>query len=871
MRSILITLVSLICFTSLSAQIPGGGRMGGGGNMNMGRFYGKVVDAKANKPVEAASVQLIQSKFDTVSKKRKDTVLAGMLTAKNGEFSLENLPLFGNFRLSITGIGYKPFEQKVAFEMKMTGGDMSSALNSMDKDLGNIKLEEDAQVLESVTVTGNKPLMQMGIDRKIFNVEKNITSAGGSAVDVMRNIPSLNVDIDGNVTLRNAAPTIFVDGRPTTLTLDQIPADAIESVELITNPSAKYDASGGQSGILNVVLKKARKTGYNGGIRAGIDSRARLNLGGDINARQGKINVFANAMMNQRKSIGWGETDRLNTLIEPNTSIFQDNDNTSKGTFGFGRVGFDFFINNRNTITVAQTFVRGKFNFDNRNYTFTDTLTGNSGFETGYRNTLGESTFKNNGTTISYKKLFTKAGREWTADLNYNAMENNMDQQIRFRSFNDMNQTDPKFPERLQTIDGGGNNKFFTAQTDYVNPLNDNSKLEGGLRAQIRTFESRQLNYINGVLLPNISNNFKYTDYVYAGYVVYSQKVKDKFNYQLGLRAESSSYSGEQIGKATFKNEFPLSLFPSVFFTKNLKNKQDLQLNYTRKINRPNFFQLMPNTDFSDPLNLQTGNPNLKPEFTNSLELSYQKTYGEKNNTFIATAFGKYTTNLIARYQNWQQLGSSTDSAFVSTYINASSAYASGLELIFRNTITSWWEINFNTNLYYSKINGSNVIASLENERTSSFSKLNNTFKLPKGWSIQLSGEYQSKSALPVSTGNSGGGGRGGGGWMMGPSSTTQGYIAANWGADIGVRKDFKIGKNQANLSLNFNDIFRSRRYFVHSEAVGFVQDAWNRRDPQILRLNFSYRFGKFDAALFKRKNTRAEAEGMSNGMQGIQ
>ncbi len=870
MRSIFITLISLICFTSLSAQVPAGGRMGGG-NMNMGRFYGKVVDAKSSKPVEAASVQLIQSKFDTISKKRKDTVLAGMLTAKNGDFSLENLPLFGNFRLSITGIGFKPYEQKVAFEMKMTGGDMSSALNSMDKDLGNIKLEEDAQVLESVTVTGNKPLMQMGIDRKIFNVEKNITSAGGSAVDVMRNIPSLNVDIDGNVTLRNAAPTIFVDGRPTTLTLDQIPADAIESVELITNPSAKYDASGGQSGILNVVLKKARKTGYNGGVRAGIDSRARVNLGGDINARQGKINVFANAMMNQRKSIGWGETDRLNTLIEPNTTIFQDNDNTSKGTFGFGRVGFDFFINNRNTITVAQTFVRGKFSFDNRNTTFTDTLSGNAGFETGYRNTIGENTFKNNGTTISYKKLFTKAGREWTADLNYNAMDNTMDQNIRFRSFNDMNQTDPKFPERLQTIDGGGNNKFFTAQTDYVNPLSENSKLEGGLRAQIRTFESRQLNYINGILLPNISNNFKYTDYVYAGYAVYSQKVKDKFNYQLGLRAESSSYSGEQIGKATFKNEFPLSLFPSVFLTKNLKNKQDIQLNYTRKINRPNFFQLMPNTDFSDPLNLQTGNPDLKPEFTNSLELSYQKTYGEKNNTFIATAFGKYTTNLIARYQNWQQLGSSTDSAFVSTFINASSAYASGLELIFRNTITSWWEINFNTNLYYSKINGSNVIASLENERTSSFSKLNNTFKLPKGWSIQLSGEYQSKSALPVSTGNSGGGGRGGGGWMMGPSSTTQGYIAANWGADIGVRKDFKIGKNQANLSLNFNDIFRSRRYFVHSEAVGFVQDAWNRRDPQILRLNFSYRFGKFDAALFKRKNTRAEAEGMSNGMQGIQ
>ncbi len=868
MRSLIFTLLCLLCFTTIHAQMPGGaGRMGG--TQMTGRFYGKVIDSKAGKPIEAASVQLIQSKFDTVTRKRKDTILTGMLTSKNGEFSLENLPLFGNYKLNITGIGYKSYEQKVAFEMKMSGGDMSSALNSMDKDLGNIKLDEDAEVLQSVVVTGNKPMMQMGIDRKIFNVEKNITSAGGTAVDVMRNIPSLNVDIDGNVTLRNAAPQIFVDGRPTTLTLDQIPSDAIESVELITNPSAKYDASGGQSGILNVVLKKARKTGYNGGVRAGVDSRGRINLGGDINARQGKINVFANAMLNQRKSIGWGETSRINTLTEPNTSIFQDNDNTSTGMFGFGRIGFDFFINNRNTITIAQTFVRGNFKSDNRNYTFTDTLDNTAGFETGYRNTLGEFNFRNNGTTVSYKKLFTKAGREWTADLNYNAQSNDNMQDIRFRSFNDMSQQDPKFPERLQRIDGGGSNKFITAQTDYINPLSDNAKLEGGLRAQIRTFESRQLNYLNGTLLPNISNNFEYTDYVYAAYAVYSQKVKDKFNYQLGLRAESSSYSGEQIGKQTFKNEFPLSLFPSVFLTKNLKNKQDIQVNYTRKINRPNFFQLMPNTDFSDPLNLQTGNPDLKPEFTNSLEIGYQKTYGEKNNTFLATAFGKYTTNLIARYQNWQQLGSSNDSAFVSTFVNASTAYAAGLELIFRNTITSFWEVNLNTNIYYSKINGSNVIASLENERVSSFSKLNNTFRLPKGWSIQLSGEYQSKSALPVSTG--GGGGRGGGGWMMGPSSTTQGYIAANYGADIGIRKDFKIKGNQANLSLNFNDIFRTRRYYVYSEAVGFVQNDWRRRDPQILRLNFSYRFGKFDAALFKRKNTRAEAEGMSNGMQGVQ
>ena len=853
--------------------MPGMRPGGGGAAMNIGRFYGKVLDAKTNKGIEAVSVQLVLSKFDTVDKKRKDTIISGMLTKKSGEFSLENLPVFGNYNLKITAIGYKPLEQKVAFQMRPpSGGDMSQALAGVDKDLGNIKLEQDAEVLESVTVTGNKPLIQMGIDRKIFNVEKNITSAGGTAIDVMRNVPSLNVDVEGNVTLRNSAPQIFVDGRPSTLTLEQIPADAIASIELITNPSAKFDASGGQSGIINIVLKKARKAGYNGSLRAGIDSRARFNAGGDINVRQGFVNFFANAMYNQRKSIGWGETDRINLLQIPRTSIFQDNDSEFEGAFAFSRFGLDFFIDNRNTLTISQVIVGGNFEFDNRNTSRIDTAGGT--FETQYRNTLGDNTFRNYGSQMSFKHLFAKAGKEWTADVNYNRSKQTSLMDIRFRSFNDIQQNDPKSPEVLQSIDGGGTNRFLVAQTDFVNPLTENIKYEMGLRTQIRTFTSRQLNYFNGVFNPAISNNFEYTDYVHAAYISYSQKIKDKFSYQLGLRAESSSYSGEQLGKATYTNEFPISFFPSIFMTKTFKNQQDLQLNFTRRINRPNFFQLMPNTDFSDPLNYQTGNPNLRPEFTHSLELSYQKTYGEKNNTFLATLFGKYTTNLIARYQRPEKLGSTNDSALVSTWVNATSAYASGLELIFRNTLTKWWELNLSSNIYYSKINGSNVVADLENERTSWSAKLNNTFKVAKGWNVQLSGDYQSKSALPVTTSNSGGGNRGGGGgggFGFGAPSTTQGYINANYGIDLGIRKDFTIKKNNASISLNVNDLLRTRRYFVHAESSYFVQDDWRRRDPQIVRLNFNYRFGKFDVALFKRKNMRSEQEGMQNGMQGVQ
>lgn len=224
--------------------------------MPTGRFYGKIVDV-SGKGVEAASVVLLATKMDSVTKKPAEVVAGGMLTTASGDFSIDNVPLMGRYKLKVTGIGFKAYEKPVAFEMPRNGGgDPLAMLGALDKDLGNIKLEIDNQVLGNITVTASKPLLQLGIDRKVFNVDKNLVSAGGTAVDVMKNVPSLNVDIDGNVTLRNAAPQIFVDGRPTNLTLEQIPADAIESVEIITNPSAKFDASGGTAGILNIVLEK---------------------------------------------------------------------------------------------------------------------------------------------------------------------------------------------------------------------------------------------------------------------------------------------------------------------------------------------------------------------------------------------------------------------------------------------------------------------------------------------------------------------------------------------------------------------------------------------------------------------------------------
>lgn len=881
MRRILFVLSAFLLTLPAMAQFPGGGggRPGGGGmggNMNIGHFYGKLVDSKTNKGVEAASAQLIQSKFDTLTKKRRDTVIAGMLTRRDGEFSFENLPLFGNYRLKITAIGYKTLEQKVAFEMKMPNRDasasgqapdMSQALAGIDKDLGNIKLEVDAKVLETVTVTGTKPLFQMGVDRKIFNVEKNLVSTGQTAQELMKSIPSVNVDIDGNVTLRNAAPTIFVDGRPTTLTLDQIPADAIESVEIITNPSAKFDASGGTAGILNIVLKKNRKAGYNGNIRAGIDSRGKFNLGGDINIKQGKVNFFANAAYNQRKSISNSNSFRHN-IVSPPVDVDQTSDATSNGSFMFGRAGLDYFLDNRNTITISGVAVRG--NFKNNETLDFDSISNGSVFTKGVQQTNTEFTFHNFGGALSYKHNFTKAGKELTADINYNhSMNDNTGDYI--TNFFQPDNITPKGFNTFRRTTGDGNNKFFTTQLDYTNPINEKSKIESGARVAIRDNSSISNNYFrdstgNFNFNPQLSNNYQFTDRVYAAYVTFSRKAK-AFNYQLGLRAESSDYTGTllQSVKSTFSTNYPISLFPSVFITKELKNKQDFQINYSRRINRPNFFQLIPYVDISDPQNFTVGNPALKPEFTNSFELSYQKTF-PKNHSLLITTYFKYSTDLITRYTYRDKItASSPDSAYYTTYKNANNSMAYGLEVTSRNPLTKWWDMTTNINFYNSKINGSNIDPTLNNQRLSYFAKWNNSFKLPKNFSIQFSGDYQSKAVLPQS---GGGGGRGGGGMFGGsPQPSAQGYINPNYGFDIAVKKEFLKNK-AASLTLAMNDIFRTRKYSYHSESTFFVQDYERRRDPQILRLNFNYRFGKMDISLFKRKNMKGGMDGIQEGAQ---
>ncbi|TND07818.1 MAG: TonB-dependent receptor [Bacteroidetes bacterium] len=846
-----------ILFAGILSAQPGGGR----GGMNMtGRFYGKIVDQSGKKGVEFATVTLFQSIFDSVSKTQKRKLITGQITESNGDFNLENVPVRGKFTLRIIAIGYDSLIREVSFSQ-----------GSFDKDLGNIAIKVRAQEMKEVVVDGTAPTVELKPDRRIYTMDKNAIATGGTAEDALKTIPTVSVDLDGNVSLRNSAPQIFVDGRPTTLTLDQIPADAIQTVEVITSPSAKYDASGGGAGIINIVLKKDRRFGYNGNIRAGIDQRTKMNGGADINVRQGKINMFASANVNQRLSISEGETTRLNLFETPNSSVLQTSHSEFNNIFITGRGGLDYFIDNRNTLTLSGSYTTGRFKPYDEQTAATDTLHASGTTSSNYeRITDSKRMFENYGASLLYKKLFTKEGKEWTADINYNSASSENSSKTTTNYFD----TGQLVPDRtaLQQQSGGGGTRFLTGQTDFVTPLNDKMKIETGARVSVRLFTSgADVAVYNEATakydtIENKYSDYEYTDNVYAAYGTFSHAIKTKFSYQAGLRLESSDYRGKLNATGeTFRNLYPLSFFPSASASYKPNDKHDFQLSMSRRINRPNFFQLMPFTDYSDSLNLSRGNPLLKPEFAYKAEFTYMRIFSRETN-ILASVFYRNTQGLITRYQVTEYDSTLGRDALINTYENASYSYTYGGDLSATIAAKKWLEINPSVSAYYTGIDGSNISTGLTNALFSWDADLNLTFRFPKNITLQLMGEYNSKTANAGGGGGGRMGGMGGGGMYGGSTSSVQGYNEPNYSLDLAARYSFPKTK-VATISVSVNDVLKTRISASHSESEYFVQDSWRVRDQQIFRLNFSYRFGKFDAALFKRKNTKSGGDGMEMGM----
>ncbi len=846
---------------------PGGpGGQGGpgakaGAPPSIGRAYGKVTDS-TGQPMGQVSALVLKSTVDPASKKKKLVLIKGVDTKANGEFDFEDLPIASPLVLKLSATGYKA--QDISFMIIPAAaaakpGDQANPLGnlpSFNKDLGAIKLAADMKELSTVTVTAKTPTMRLDMDKKVFNVDRNIVSAGGTAQDVMRNVPSVNVDIDGNVSLRGATPTIFVDGRPTTLSLDQIPADAIESVEVMTNPSAKYDASGGGSGILNIVLKKNRKQGYNGSISAGMDSHGAPNALVGLNARQGKVNLSLNGMYNGMNGKTVGTTDRYTYLKSDTTHLLQNDLQRNKGHFMFGQIGADYFVTNKTTLSASYIKVHGNFGPTDISNIQTDSLSklGNS---TSYslRNSNSTREFDVNGVQVGMKHLFAKEGEQLTADGSYFGVTSHSSSLYTTDYYTTTPGT-PVIGTTRQQVLGTASPAFTTIQTDYTNPLGKKSKLEAGLRASFQKLSNYNDTYIldeqgNATLTPYGTSNYTSISRVFAAYVNFSSTI-DKFSYSIGLRGESSNYSGDLLNVGQhFHNSYPTSLFPSLFLSEKLEHDQEIQFSATRKVNRPGFFQLIPYTDYSDSLNITRGNPDLVPEFTNSFELTYMKTFPHSN-TLLISGYYKYTSNMMVRYQD-SGVNPIGQPVLINTYENAKNGYTVGGEITSTDNITPWWDISLNLNIYNSHINTDNLKQPSQDAILSWFGKFNSNFKLPYNFSVQLTAIYQSKTNLPVNLNTN----------NFGPpgattQSSSQGYIKPYYGFDLAVKKTF-LKNNAASVTASMTDIFRNRWSNQYSQSEFFAQEYDRLKDPQLFRVVFAYRFGKMDLNLFKRKDMNSQ------------
>jgi outer membrane receptor protein involved in Fe transport len=829
-------LLVLFSSASLLAQFPGMGG-GGGGNrgmnvssMNIAHLYGRILDSKTKEPVEFAAVALLW--FD------KDSAIAGCLAKSNGDFSLENLP-FGGYRLRITFLGYKNYEQKIFVNMQ-----------NVDKDLGNIMLEPDAAVLGEVTVTEEKSTMTMSIDRKVYNVDKDLSTRGGTGLDAVKNIPSVSVDADGNVTLRNNGVMIYVDGRPTTLTLQQIPSDQIERIEIITNPSVKYDASA-TGGILNVIMKKNTKPGYNGMVMGGVGTNDRYTGMVNLNVKESPFNFFVMYNYNQSTNLNNGFTDRTNFNNGTLLGYYNQTDLARfSNAFQFGRAGFDYNINNRNSITLSGNYVHGQFNtFDVQQSTISDA--NSNVVNSGHRTNDSKSWFTNYTAQIQYRKTFPTAGKELTSDLNFNHNFGNSGYLYETQNYLLNSSTLDPYLSNYYVNDGNSGANMYNYQLDFINPINDYTKFETGVKANY----SHSLNEQNTFFKTyadqdftqdtSLTNHYAIDNLVTAAYVNYSSKIWG-IGYQGGLRYESSYYKGTLTNKGqSFSYQYPTgidnlmnALFPAVYFSKKLPHNQELQLNFSRKINRPNFFQLMPFVMASDQQNIRIGNPKLSPEFYNLAELNYNIQWGKLN--YLTSLYGRYTENPITNVAYPQSPGSLV---LINTFQNGTNSFVYGSEHTLKFTVFKNLDVTANFNYFYTNITWNpSPTTSQTNSGYAYTTKGTLLYKFPKNISLQLNGTYESPKIIP------------------------QGTTRPMYFMDATLSYNYKF-KWMFNLLLS--DAFNSKRMGTHYDTPYYIQDMSRRRESRYLRFSITYLFGKMDVSIFKKAKQQRGDNSQMDGMGG--
>ena len=773
-----------------------------------GRVYGKLVDAFSGKPVEFAAVAVLWL--------NKDSVIGGALAQENGEFSIDKLPGLGTFRLRAVQVGYKPLETKINIQPP----------SKLDQDLGDLKMEADEKVLKEVEVVAEKNTVSMSIDKRTYHVDKDLSVKGGTAADALKNVPGVTVDADGNAQLRSQAPMIFVDGRPTNLTLQQIPADQIDRIEVITNPSVRFDAAA-TGGILNIIMKKNLKPGYNGMVMGYAGTGDRYGGMANVNVKEGRWNLSTMLSYNQAINLTKGYTRRTHLDSGNIMGYFsQDNDTWQRRNFTFGKIGLDYALSNRSTISLNQMIMGGWFKTSDVQE-FRELDPEGTEILRGSRVNDQHVHFENYNTQLQYKKTYPTAGKELTADLNFNF--NHSANGYLFSTYT--------LPRTYQQNDGRSKARQGVFQLDHINPVSETVKLEAGVKAFYKTSHSGNDTY-NAMGDPadfardaTMSNNYIIDESINAAYVNYSSKLFWDISYQAGLRFEQSYYRGVITDRnITFSYNYPSgandlmkSLFPGIYLSKKFSKNQEWQLNFSRKIQRPHFFQLMPFVMFADRQNYRIGNPQLRPEFRNIGELNYSKTYIK--GSYLGSAYFRYEQQPITEVAF--PAADSSD-VLVNTSINGDNSYRYGMEHSLRYRLAKNIDITLNVNAYSIFIRGQ-VLGTEPAITANGYAydaKMMFSYRLPKQVTLQVNGSYESPRILLLGT------------------------TLPVYSADISLVKNFGT---KWSVNLNVTDIFNTRRMGVRYITPYYEQELSRRRESRYVRLSVSYMFGKMDGSLFKR------------------
>ncbi len=814
--------VALLFFAqSLSAQRPPQGQGGGApqGPPPTGTIKGVVFDSLTAEGIPFASVAVISA--------RDSTVVAGVMTDENGRFTVE-IPRPGGFRVSIQFIGY---EDRNLGPFRLTPKD------GMDLDLGRIPLRSSAELLKDVVVEAEEKVLINHIDRKVFLADKLAVATGGTSVDLLSAVPSVDVDADGGITLRGTGNVnILIDGKPSSITggsrqaiLEQIPASSVERIEIITNPSAKYDPDG-VSGIINIVLKKNRQQGLNGSVSAGLGTREKYNGSLQLGYRQGAWNFFVNANTRWENFFSKNNSYRENYLLDGGLlNIFsQNSDNTSLNRSNLFKAGMEFSPNKKTTFAL-----NGTAGLTNRNG---DELLNTFFFDNGGRPTvfstrdgLSGSLNQNYEVNGYFRREFDQSMHYLTLDVTHGYSPSQSD-----RHFSQYGYTGDLVPTGIFNWQNTTDKQSFnltTLQADYAKPFGQVANLETGLKTIIRQidqdFYSESFNAPSSVFLPDVrlNNRFVYDETILSGYANYGRSF-GKFGVQVGLRLEQALTESNLITTSErFVNNY-FSYFPSVFLKFEPTEDQVLQLGYSRRINRPGMEQLNPFTDYSDTLNLFRGNPFALPEYINSLDLSWSSSW--KKFTFQPSLYFRVTEDMLTRYVT---IDTATRVNTV-TFLNLNRSRTVGLDMAITGNPFPWWSFTWSASNFYETIDAGNVAVGLSSARYTWSTKLNTSFNYKRIVDLQLSGSYRSPMVRP------------------------QGQMLAMYFMDVALT--WRFWKGMGSLTLRVSDVFDTREFNIEVQDPLFSRDMFRKRESRIGYLTFQYRFGKNDQ---KRNNRRKEEQ----------